>query len=719
MKRYLNFRPTVAVALTFAVGILSGYAYLHGIKWIAFCLTALIVALNVVISLIKKKYHLLSLLMLIVSFAGFFSFQMRYLTVTANDVELQNVTVVGYITDDSDFANSNYVLREVSVMTDDGNVIQISGKVSLYLYENQINGNTIYPQLGYELTCKGNIVPVGVFKDGVNTYCYKKNINYYLNGAYSPSVSPHEPTITETIRDYISRSLNRYMGDEENAGVALSLIIGDKSQLSQNDTDAFRDSGIAHVLAISGLHVGFICAIFNFFLERLKVRKGLRVFAVIIPLFAYCWIVNFTPSVVRASIMTIVMLYANRRGSTGDMLTSLSIAVIAILAVSPLYLFDAGFLLSISAVFGIATVSLTIYQMLYVHKDKAVFKRLILPSSITVGATLGTLPAIVCFYGEVPLYSLITNILIIPLISIVFVMLLIGLLPLPLIGYTLWLPDKIIWLVRIVANWIAGLPLSVIAVSTFGLGAFAFLALIYVSSTYVNFSVRQRIIAVSTAAVLFAVSWIVTSIPKQTENQINYYANYREDCIIASNEEGNVAVVCNFSGQDSVEHFSEYIGKYKCQTLSLFIIDYSATSSEVLANALSVRAFDHVVLFSPNENYSADTVMEKYGVIPTLYVSGLSPCPYINYVVNGSFSGIYVSFEDFDFLYTLSVTSTPKDIRKVECICSPNAILSFVQSNSSSTIFGGINYSSDNYFSISTYGNFTITCKNDKILLEL
>ncbi len=143
---------------------------------------------------------------------------------------------------------------------------------------------------------------------------------------------------------------------QETSAFLLATILGDKEYLAPDTTDSFRTAGIAHVLALSGLHVGIIAMIAGWILLPLNMlRRGrkTRLLLSIIVIWAYAIVSGASPSVIRASVMLTVMIIALIAERHYNGFNSLSVAVIAILVCSPRSVLSPGFQLSVAAVAGI------------------------------------------------------------------------------------------------------------------------------------------------------------------------------------------------------------------------------------------------------------------------------------------------------------------------------------------------------------------------------
>lgn len=195
-----------------------------------------------------------------------------------------------------------------------------------------------------------------------------------------------------------------------------AILLGDKSELDSELKALYQKSGIGHILAISGLHMSFLGS----GLYKLLRKTGLPFLAAgtigILLLTGYTLMIGCGVSSLRALTMLIVRIGADICGRDYDMPTSLALSAAAITAWQPLYLMDAGFLLSFGALFGIVCVSPCISFCLQKQEKK---NRLLenLSSSLAVNITL--LPIMLYFYFEFPTYSILLNLLILPFMSVV------------------------------------------------------------------------------------------------------------------------------------------------------------------------------------------------------------------------------------------------------------------------------------------------------------
>lgn len=209
------------------------------------------------------------------------------------------------------------------------------------------------------------------------------------------------------LRDMLFRNTDALFFDL--APLFRAMLWGDASLIERADTAVFRTAGLAHILALSGLHVGFFAGAFMLLIP--KNRPRLRFSVISVFLFLYCCIAAFPASLVRAGIMTVCSLGAALFRRKYDLPCSLAFSALVILTVSPDSLMDIGFQLSFSALAGIALLA-PIFEHLFERLPSYLSKSI----SVTAAATAGTLPLSLLHFHTLPLYSLISNLFLLPLV---------------------------------------------------------------------------------------------------------------------------------------------------------------------------------------------------------------------------------------------------------------------------------------------------------------
>lgn len=227
------------------------------------------------------------------------------------------------------------------------------------------------------------------------------------------------PSYFRDLSNGISVKLKTALG-REYGGFVSGLLIGRKSDIPDSVTTSFRYLGISHILSVSGLHLAILAGTLMMFLKALTVRRSVRYVLTVGFIIFFILLTGARPSVIRSGIMLILLLSAEILGRDYDPITALAVAAFVIILFSPTAIYDAGFILSVSATGGIVLLGAPITKWLYHISDGKSFllkilTRLLTVLAITASATVFTLPAIWYYFGETSSVSLLSNIVFIPL----------------------------------------------------------------------------------------------------------------------------------------------------------------------------------------------------------------------------------------------------------------------------------------------------------------
>lgn len=217
-------------------------------------------------------------------------------------------------------------------------------------------------------------------------------------------------------------------------GIASGMLFGGTSDLCDELTFNFRASGVAHLLAVSGLHTSLWCGLFITILKFLKLKEKYANLCGVFVLLLLVIISGFTPSVIRASFMMALTLIAPIFKKQSDSINSLGLAAGIILFFNPFVLYSPSFYLSFLATLGVVTASKYTYKIngLLARKNtpqivKRVIQFIFDSLLISVSATIFTLPASVYYFGTVSIIAPVTNLLTINLAFVSMVATLISL----------------------------------------------------------------------------------------------------------------------------------------------------------------------------------------------------------------------------------------------------------------------------------------------------
>jgi len=195
------------------------------------------------------------------------------------------------------------------------------------------------------------------------------------------------------------------------------LILADRNLIDYKDKDNFINSGVIHVLAVSGLHVGYIALIFLALFSRLHLIA--RSVFTIIGLLAFMLLTGVPPSVFRATLMGIIIILGNISGRESFIFNNLALSGLIILLINPSDIFNPGFQLSFSAVLSIITFAPYLTEKIKKIKLPKFLSAILTLFVVSFAAQIGTLPFTLYYFGKLSLIALFANILVIPLIGII------------------------------------------------------------------------------------------------------------------------------------------------------------------------------------------------------------------------------------------------------------------------------------------------------------
>lgn len=208
---------------------------------------------------------------------------------------------------------------------------------------------------------------------------------------------------------------------EREAGILGAMLLGRKETLDGGLKDLYRQSGISHILAISGLHITLLGMGFYRGIRRLSLPVWLSAALSVLFMCEYGQMTGFGTSTLRAVLMFSLSLLGRLLGRTYDMITAAVLSCVLLLCAQPLYLYYSGFLLSFGAVMGIALVSQPLQELN--PWDRKLHPRMYGAVSALLsglGIQLATLPVLLSTFYEYPVYSVFLNLIVVPLMGILF-----------------------------------------------------------------------------------------------------------------------------------------------------------------------------------------------------------------------------------------------------------------------------------------------------------
>lgn len=203
-------------------------------------------------------------------------------------------------------------------------------------------------------------------------------------------------------------------------GLAEALLIGYKEDLDRDLLQQYSNTGVVHVIAISGLHLALIYLLIekfcSFFIKR---KTALKAIIILVGLWIFTLLAGASPSVVRSAVMFSMIVAGETFQKRSGILNSLFASAFLLLCYDPYWLWDLGFQLSYVAVLGLVLAAKPVYDLIYIHNKllDQVWKM----CSVTLAAQLFTLPILLYHFHQFPVYFLFTNFICVPLSSLILI----------------------------------------------------------------------------------------------------------------------------------------------------------------------------------------------------------------------------------------------------------------------------------------------------------
>lgn len=324
-------------------------------------------------------------------------------------------------------AKSVRVFGKVQYVMDSATRVRTSGKVLLYFEKDSAALQLKYGDL---LILKSNITPTnppgnphqfnykkflansGVFHQAyIRSQSWQKIDSNHVNPVFNYSFK-----IRERMMDMLERS--GLSGNE--FAVVSAILLGYDDLMEPELRDMYAGAGALHVLCVSGLHVGIIFFIMSFLLKILEHKKAGRIikfFLLLATIWAYAFITGLSPSVMRASVMFSLFSWRELSKEKSNPYNVLAASAFILLVIDPYLITKIGFQLSYSAVLAIISMFDPIYKLM-------VFKNVVADyfwklTVVSIAAQAGTFPLAIYYFNQFPLYFLITNMLVIPLVWLI------------------------------------------------------------------------------------------------------------------------------------------------------------------------------------------------------------------------------------------------------------------------------------------------------------
>lgn len=544
----LNFRPLLfaACALVFGI-ILYDNLHRHAFSYSAWALWAIIFLLS--LSPFEKKRMLCVVfgfaICSLVGFGCMANYTINYESGFAGGDAVLSGTVTSFSGKDG---YSIVVLDDISI---DGSPLH--GKCTVTLSTEDLRTGDI-------ILLNGTIEHLSAEAETAGRYYFASNIRYSAHKCTFQKIGEAKNpflAFNRTIYD----CLHEHMQKDE-ADIAYALLTGSSGGMDGDLMNAIRQSGIAHVFAVSGLHIGIVFGAVSFCLKKCGKWKFIPAALVAIGFSALC---GFTVSSLRAVIMCTVFGLQRMLGRKTDFLQSIGLSAICVLLLFPAQWFAVGFQLSFGACMGLALFSGSLQRLL------CGFPKLIREYlSATLAVQLFTFPVFIESFGYFSVWGTLLNLIVVPCMPVFFLCVLIFTLG------SILLPFAATILLSVPSGLIA-LFLYLFQIADFsfvltgfslGAGAIIWLIACILLSERVRFSVKTKGVMAIGCALLFSVSMVSQNMVF-VGCRITCYVGNSGSAAIVQTMEDNVLIM---SGDISLRDCESFLGHAYGGALTAVII---------------------------------------------------------------------------------------------------------------------------------------------------
>jgi competence protein ComEC len=316
-----------------------------------------------------------------------------------------------------------------------------------------------YPpyQLGDKIQTKSKIIDPEIISKSYKNYLLQKNIQaysktYFLEKTGETNISKFKQ-IVQVSRNYFKKIIKQNY-PAKYANFLLGVLVGDQSGITENQEEAFKKTGLTHILVVSGSNLSLFLLGITLLLFYLP--KKLRFFISLLAIIFFCFFTGKDSSILRAGVMSFVLLISINLGRKLDSVLVVLMTVYFLSLTNPLILFyDIGFQLSLGALLGVLWgVKLIPEKFFQKIPEKFSLREILL---LSLGAQIGVFPILIYQFQSFSLISPLANILVLPFIPIILSLSLLSLIPffylkIIFVQFNIFLMDFIFKLTEILAS---------------------------------------------------------------------------------------------------------------------------------------------------------------------------------------------------------------------------------------------------------------------------
>lgn len=316
----------------------------------------------------------------------------------------------------------------VSYLVQDGQQRPVTGKVIIYFSKDSL----LTIDHGSQLLLKKPLQPI---KNSGNPggfdykrYCLFQGITqqvYLKPGEFEILPGRKENAFQSFLfatRQWVLNVLRTYISDEKALGLSEALLIGYKDDLEQSLVQSYTNTGVVHIIAISGLHLGLIYWLMSLICSPLKKKKQTKWLVPVIlitGLWLFSLLAGAQPSILRSAVMFTCIVLGESFSRRTSIYNTMAVSAFILLCIHPYWLWDVGFQLSYAAVLSIIIFMRPIHNWFYIKNKVLDFTWKL--NAVTLAAQILTIPVSIYHFHQFPSLFFLSNFLAVPLSSLILI----------------------------------------------------------------------------------------------------------------------------------------------------------------------------------------------------------------------------------------------------------------------------------------------------------
>ncbi|HEY2722798.1 MAG TPA: ComEC/Rec2 family competence protein [Chitinophagaceae bacterium] len=323
-------------------------------------------------------------------------------------------------------ANSDKAIATVIALSDGHKTVFCDGDLILYFQKDpalhlNYGSQIIFSTPLQEIKNSGNPAAFDYKR-----YCLFQNITHqvFLKKGDFITINEKKRRLIDRIlfplRQKVLSIMRSNIPGEKEYGLAEALLIGYKDDLDKNLVQSYTNTGVVHIIAISGMHIALIYWLLAMLckpLKRLRYSKWLIAAIIISGLWIFSLLAGAQASVVRSAVMFTCIVIGGQISRKASIYNTLAASAFILLCYDPFWLWDVGFQLSYAAVLSIVIFSKPIYHWFYI-KNK-ILDSIWKLNAVSIAAQLLTTPFSLYHFHQFPNFFLLTNVIAVPLSSVI------------------------------------------------------------------------------------------------------------------------------------------------------------------------------------------------------------------------------------------------------------------------------------------------------------